>query len=309
MNVGIMLPASGSPGAFATHAEEVGLESVWTGDHLISIGPKLDSTLLLAQAAATTTRLRLGFGVLILALRPVAWAAKQIATLQNLSGDRVVLGVGTGGTIHGDAAWRAVGEPYAERTPRTYAALAALPDLVAGRPATVDGEKVTLAPGATMPPVLIGGGLAAMRRAARHGYGWYPAFLPPATFAAAVREFAERAGGKPTPESPSRRAGSQPAESAKWVGGKPAVTAQVAMALGDLSAEQIDAQVRMLTGYGMSAEQARQGMLMGGRDQAAEHLAALFAAGADRVVGLPIGGHSHHQQAQLLAEAAHYATS
>jgi alkanesulfonate monooxygenase SsuD/methylene tetrahydromethanopterin reductase-like flavin-dependent oxidoreductase (luciferase family) len=88
MNVGITLPASESPGAFAKHVEEVGLESVWTGDHLIAVAPKLDSTLVLAQAAATTSHLRLGFGVLILALRPVAWAAKQIATLQNLSGDR-----------------------------------------------------------------------------------------------------------------------------------------------------------------------------------------------------------------------------
>jgi alkanesulfonate monooxygenase SsuD/methylene tetrahydromethanopterin reductase-like flavin-dependent oxidoreductase (luciferase family) len=282
MNVGITLPASESPGAFAEHAEQMGLESVWTGDHLISVGPKLDSTLVLAQAAATTTRLRLGFGVLILALRPVAWAAKQIATLQNLSGDRVVLGIGTGGVIHGDAAWRAVGEPFAERTPRTYTALAALPDLVAGRPATIEGEKVTLAPGATMPPVLIGGGLAAMRRAARHGYGWYPAFLPPASFAEAVHEFTERTDRKPS------------------------VTAQVAMALGDLPAEQIHARVRMLTHYGMTEEQARLGMLVGGPSQAAEHLAALFAAGADRVVGLPLGGDSR-QQAGLLAEAAHHA--
>ena len=151
MNVGITLPASGSPGAFAKHAEEVGLESVWTGDHLISRGPKLDSTLTLAQAAATTSRLRLGFGVMILVLRPVAWAAKQIATLQNLSGDRVLLGVGTGGVVHGDAAWRAVGLPYKERLPQTYAALAVLPDLVAGRPTMVNGEKITLSPDATMP--------------------------------------------------------------------------------------------------------------------------------------------------------------
>lgn len=284
MNVGITLPASGSPGAFAKHAEEVGLESVWTGDHLIALAPKLDSTLLLAQAAATTSRLRLGFGVLILALRPVAWAAKQIATLQNLSGDRVVLGVGTGGVMHGDAAWRALGLPYEERLPRTYAALAMLPDLVAGRPTTVDGEKVTLAPGAPMPPVLIGGGTAAMHRAARHGYGWYPAFLPPPTLAAAIRESTDRTGHQPD------------------------VTAQVAMALGDVTPSQIDAQVRMLSGYGMTEEYTRQGMLLGTREQAAEHLAALFAAGATRVVGLPMGG-NNHRQAELLAEAAHHATS
>jgi alkanesulfonate monooxygenase SsuD/methylene tetrahydromethanopterin reductase-like flavin-dependent oxidoreductase (luciferase family) len=283
MSVGITLPASGNIGAFARHAEEVGLESVWTGDHLISLAPKLDSTLLLAQAAATTERLRLGFGVMILALRPVAWAAKQIATLQHLSGDRVVLGIGTGGVVHGDAAWRAVGQPYAERGPRTYAALAVLPDLVAGRLTPVDGEKVTLAPGATMPPVLIGSGLPAMRRAAKHGYGWYPAFLPPANLAAAVHELTGLTGRKP------------------------AVTAQVAMALGDLPPEQVDAQVRMLSGYGMTEEYAKQGMLLGGRQQAAEHLAELFAAGADRVVGLPFG--DNHRQAELLAEAAQHATS
>ncbi|HEX6354422.1 LLM class flavin-dependent oxidoreductase [Actinophytocola sp.] len=284
MNVGITLPAIGSPGAFAKHVEEVGLESVWTGDHLISVAPKLDSTLLLAQAAATTSRLRLGFGVLILALRPVAWAAKQITTLQLLSGDRVLLGVGTGGVVHGDAAWRAVGMPFAERGPRTYAALAALPDLVAGRSTQVDGEQITLAPGGTMPPVLIGGGLPAMRRVVHHGYGWYPAFLPPATLADGVRELTERAGRKP------------------------AVTAQVAMALGDLPTEQVDAQVRMLTGYGMTEEYARQSMLTGGPEQAGEQLAALFAAGADRVVGLPFGG-DNLQQAELLAEATEHARS
>jgi alkanesulfonate monooxygenase SsuD/methylene tetrahydromethanopterin reductase-like flavin-dependent oxidoreductase (luciferase family) len=281
MNVGITLPASGDMGAFARHAEEVGIESVWTGDHLISVAPKLDSTLLLAQAAATTSGLRLGFGVMILALRPVAWAAKQVATLQNLSGDRVLLGVGTGGVVHGDAAWRAVGVPYGERVPRTYAALDVLPDLVAGRTAVVGGEKVTLAPGAAMPPVLLGVGLPAMRRAVGRGYGWYPAFMPPPALAEAVRELTERAGRRPE------------------------VTAQVAMALGD---GPVDAQVRGLMGYGMPEEYVRQGLLHGGREQAAEHLSALFAAGADRVVGLPVTADGH-RQAELLAEAARTAAS
>jgi alkanesulfonate monooxygenase SsuD/methylene tetrahydromethanopterin reductase-like flavin-dependent oxidoreductase (luciferase family) len=268
------LPADAHPGAFARHAEDVGLESVWTGDHLIALAPKLDSTLLLAAAAATTTRLRLGFGVLILALRPTAWAAKQIATLQHLSGDRVLLGVGTGGAVHGDAGWRAAGVPFAERGPRTDAALELLPDLVAGRPTTLAGDPVTLAPGATMPPVLIGGGPAALRRAARFGHGWYPAFLSPARLAAAVQDF----------DGP--------------------VTAQVAMALGDdVPAAAIDAQVRALSGYGMTEEDARATLLTGGTAQAADRLAALRDAGAERVVGLPFGG-GHHRQAELLAEAA-----
>jgi alkanesulfonate monooxygenase SsuD/methylene tetrahydromethanopterin reductase-like flavin-dependent oxidoreductase (luciferase family) len=276
MEVGMTLPSGTTPGVFARHAEDVGLESVWTGDHLISVAPRLDSMLVLTQAAAVTTRLRVGFGVLILALRQSVWAAKQIASLQQLSGDRVLLGIGTGGVVHGDAAWRAVGVPFAERTARTYAALDVLPGLIAGRTTDVDGTAVTLAPGATVPPILIGGGLPAMRRAAARGYGWYPAFLPPDDLAAGIHEFTERAGRRPE------------------------VTAQVAMGLGP--GLDLDAQVRALTGYGMAEEYARAGLLTGGPEQAAEHLGALFAAGATRVVGLPFGG-DWREQADLLAEA------
>ncbi|MBB4908028.1 LLM class oxidoreductase [Actinophytocola algeriensis] len=158
-----------------------------------------------------------------------------------------------------------------------HAALDLLPGLVSGQAANVDGTDVTLAPGATVPPILIGGGLPAMRRAAEHGFGWYPAFLPPSDLAAGIREFTERAG--------------RPVE----------VTAQVAMGLG--AGADLDAQARMLTGYGMSEEYARARMLTGSPAQAAEHLGALFDAGAARVVGLPFGG-DWRVQADLLSDAA-----
>ncbi|MGH8986286.1 MAG: LLM class flavin-dependent oxidoreductase [Acidimicrobiia bacterium] len=152
VKVGVYLPqfsadGFGSIASHARHAEEVGLESVWVGDHLIPVSPILDSTLVAATAAGVTERVEVGFGVLILALRPVAWAAKQVATLQHLSGDRVLLGVGSGGDVHGDAGWRAVGVPYHERGRRTDAALDVLPSLVTGQPTVVDGEEVTLSPG------------------------------------------------------------------------------------------------------------------------------------------------------------------
>ncbi len=280
MNVGITLPGA-APGAFARHAEDVGLESVWTGDHLIPVTPRIDSMLTLAQAAATTTRLRVGVGVLVLALRHVVWAAKQIASLQVLSGGRMMLGVGTGGVVHGDAAWRAVGVPFDQRVSVTFESLALLPPLVRGQETSVGGQSVTLAPGAPMPPVLIGGGPGALRRAVRLGHGWYPAFLPPAALAGALR----RLDGAPPP-----------------------VTAQVAIALGDVPQAQVDAQVRGLTGYGMSEEDARTAMITGGPQQAGEHLAALFDAGAERVVGLPFGG-DNLRQAELLAEAARHVSS
>lgn len=285
MNVGVYLPntAGADVAAHARHAEEVGLESVWTGDHLIPVRPLLDSTLVLATAAAATSRIRIGFGVMILALRPVAWTAKQVATLQQLSGDRVLLGVGTGGKAHGDAAWRAVGVPHAERGRRTDAALAALPGLVAGKPTTVDGEEITLAPGATMPPVLVAGGPAALRRVARYGDSWYPAFSSPARIAVVARQLAELADGYGRPA--------------------PGMTVGVSVGLGDLPASVIDGQVRGLTGYGMTDEEARRALITGSPAQAAERLAELVDAGADRIIGMPFTG-DRFRQAELLAETA-----
>ncbi|GAA4066358.1 MULTISPECIES: LLM class flavin-dependent oxidoreductase [Actinomadura] len=270
-------------------AEEAGLESVWSGDHLIAVRPFLDSTLRLAAAAAATERVKLGFGVMVLALRPVAWAAKQVATLQHLSGGRVLLGVGTGGAVHGEAAWRAVGVPYAERGRRTDAALEILPDLVEGRPTVVNGEEVTLEPGAPMPPVLVGGGLGAAttRRLLRFGDEWYAGFPTPRALRDAAARLAELAAeqGRPAPK----------------------LTASVSLGLGDLPASVVDAQVRGLTQYGMSEEDARDALAVGGPAQAAERLAALADAGAHRVIGLPFAG-SSLRQTELLGETARLLT-
>jgi alkanesulfonate monooxygenase SsuD/methylene tetrahydromethanopterin reductase-like flavin-dependent oxidoreductase (luciferase family) len=287
-SIGVVLPSSGadetgSPAAHARHAEEAGLESVWVGDHLIPVRAHLDSTLTLAAAAAATERIKLGFGVMVLALRPVAWAAKQVATLQNLSGGRVLLGVGTGGELHGDAAWRAVGVPYRERGRRTDAALMVLPSLVEGKPTMLGGEEFTLAPGATMPPVLIGGGLASLRRAARFGDEWYPESSSPKWLATARQQLAEAASefGRPAPN----------------------LTVAVNTGLGDVAASVIDAEVRSLTGYGMTEAEAREALVTGPPAQAAERLAELVEAGANRIVAMPFTG-DRFQQTELLAEAA-----
>ena len=115
-------------------AEERGFESVWSVDQLVAgTGvPVLDSLTALAAAGAVTQRVKLGVGVLIAPLRPVAWIAKQVATLQYLSGDRVLLGIGAGGDRHAGS-WDAVGVPRRERGRRTDEALRRLPDLIAGK--------------------------------------------------------------------------------------------------------------------------------------------------------------------------------
>src|ERR1700761_6943173 len=123
VELGVMLPSvsrrderPGDIPALARQAEQLGFESLWVVDQLVAgTGvPVLDSLTALAAAAAITDRIRLGVGVLIAPLRPVAWIAKQVATLQYLSGDRILLGIGAGGDQH-DAAWLAARGPPPER--------------------------------------------------------------------------------------------------------------------------------------------------------------------------------------------------
>lgn len=156
LEIGVILPTStpdperpilGDVRESARYAESVGLDSVWSTDHLVASAPLLDSSVVLATAAAVTERITVGYNVMLLALRPVAWAAKQINTLQLVSNNRLVLGVGTGNPAHGDIGWRAAGVDYSQRGRLTDEALAVLRDLIAGNPATVAQDlEVTLSP-------------------------------------------------------------------------------------------------------------------------------------------------------------------
>jgi alkanesulfonate monooxygenase SsuD/methylene tetrahydromethanopterin reductase-like flavin-dependent oxidoreductase (luciferase family) len=194
---------AGDVAAAARHVEELGLDGLFVGDHLAGAVPMLDGTILLGAAAAATERIALGFAVMVPALRHVAWAAKQIATLQQVSGDRLVLGLGSGAPIHGRDAWDAVDIPYAQRGARFDAALNVLADLVTGRAVELgQGRVLTLEPSATMPPVWIGGNSArALRRAAEHGDGWFPSMVAPSRVAqgAAVLCAEAQRLGRPEP--------------------------------------------------------------------------------------------------------------
>jgi alkanesulfonate monooxygenase SsuD/methylene tetrahydromethanopterin reductase-like flavin-dependent oxidoreductase (luciferase family) len=245
--------------------------------------------LLAAAVAATTRTVMIGFGVLILPLRPVAWVAKEVVTLQYLSSRRVLLGIGSGGVVHGDAAWRAVGLDFRRRGRQTDEALEVLPDLVAGKPTIVGGEEVTLAPGAEMPPVLVAASEATFGRVARHADEWYPAFTTPAYIAAGARRLAELAAenGRPAP----------------------GVTVNVSCGLGDVPATAIDGYVRSAAeSYGGDEDAVRQAIITGPPDRAAERIAAFARAGVGRIVGYPIAGDRFHQ-AELLAEATRLASS
>jgi len=102
-----------NPGVFARECEQLGIESVWVGDHMLfHANPKTpfpagggipdhyahfpEPFVVLAMAAATTTKLRIGTSVLLVPEHEPLTAAKMIATLDRLSGGRVILGVGSG---------------------------------------------------------------------------------------------------------------------------------------------------------------------------------------------------------------------
>src|SRR3990170_6335259 len=77
--------------------EELGYDSAWTSEHVFFYFPTFDALTVLAAMAARTSRIQLGTAVLLLPLRPAALAAKEIASVDNISGGRLILGVGIGG--------------------------------------------------------------------------------------------------------------------------------------------------------------------------------------------------------------------
>jgi probable F420-dependent oxidoreductase len=190
----------------ARRAEELGFDAGWVGDHLWGHAPWLDATVALSAAAAVTERLTLGFSVMLLGLRPPAWAAKQIQSIDALSGGRLVLGVGVGGEYPEE--FEAAGVDVGRRGKRVDETLSLLPDLLLGRRVDYEGETVAvhsnaLAPAMQrLPRILIGGrGEAALRRTARFGDGWLPMWLAPEAIVergAHLRELAAESG-RPEP--------------------------------------------------------------------------------------------------------------
>lgn len=152
--------------AFARRAEELGLDSLWATDHLLHGSvfygvPWLDPILALTYAAAVTTRVRLGTSILVVPTRHPVVLAKELSTLQALSGDRYVFGVGTGWD---EREFEAVAMRKAERGARTDESLDLVPRLLAGEAVTFSGRFTTLDDveiGPAMPrpmPVWVAGG-------------------------------------------------------------------------------------------------------------------------------------------------------
>lgn len=190
-------------------AEECGFDSIWAPEHVVipvgyksrypyarfpeslptgGEGEKMpldhaafpDPVSMLAFWAATTDRLLLGTGVLILPQHNPVVLAKALATIDQLSGGRVRLGVGVGWNRE---EMETVGIPWADRGGRTDEYVAAMRALWGAEEANYEGRYVSLTRALTLPkpwgtkgiPVIVGGHSdAAARRAGRIGDGYWP---------------------------------------------------------------------------------------------------------------------------------------
>jgi probable F420-dependent oxidoreductase len=178
------VPDPGRYRALAQAAEELGYDSIWAGDHISYRNPLLDVVVALATFAAVTERITLGAGIVLLPLRHPSVVAKEFASLDYLSGGRVILGVGVGG--EGEKDFEAVGVDPRERGARTSESMRALRELFGPPPAAFSGRYfsfagIEIAPGPTRPggpPLWVGGrSEAALRRAATLGDGWIPIWV------------------------------------------------------------------------------------------------------------------------------------
>jgi probable F420-dependent oxidoreductase len=181
----------------ARHAEAAGFESVWTGEHIVLPDPQphgfmpptlpfLDTVVALTLVATHTTTIRVGTGIIVLPLRNPAVLAKELASVDVVSGGRLIAGFGAG---YLPAEFAASGVPMGDRGARMDEYLRALKALWAMEHPRYQGRFVSIQDIDAQPrpvqrpyPTIVVGGEApaALRRAATMANGWYGFATTPA---------------------------------------------------------------------------------------------------------------------------------
>lgn len=198
MQLGIHLPHAGSQATpalirgHAIRAEALGLSDVWVSEHIIVPRKQFprsplfyDPLLTLTWVAAVTERVRLGTSVIVLPMRHPLPLAKELATLQNLSGGRLVLGVGVGWL---EAEFAALGVPFNERGRRMDEGIAMMRAVWSRDPVSFEAKYIaseisdmTMLPRPISPIPMWHGSRseAAHRRTVKIGDGWHGSQVSP----------------------------------------------------------------------------------------------------------------------------------
>ena len=230
MEYGFALPKT-TDGAslvrFAMAVEELGFESVWTGDHVVlpveetdqypytpdgrfvarPDDPQLDAFVVLSYIASATERVRIGTTVAIVPYRNPILQAKMFATLDVLTGGRVVCGVGVGWL---EKEFDVLGASYPNRGPVTDEYLEIFSTLWADQEPEYHGEfydfdGIYFAPKPVQQPripIWVGGHTRrAIRRTIKYGDAWHPTRQTPefvAEHLPYLRNFSEEVGRDPS---------------------------------------------------------------------------------------------------------------
>lgn len=212
---GINMGSAATPDGMAriaTDAEAAGYESVWTGEHIVLPDPQappspaapetpfVDSAAALAFIAGKTSTIKLGTGIIILPQRQPAVLAKSLASVDQLSGGRLIFGLGVG---YLEPEMTACSTPMGRRGDRADEYLGAMRALWSSDAVSFDGEfvqfsSVTANPKPVQPSIhtVVGGhSRRAHRRAVALAHGWYGFMRDPDAAAediAALRVAAEQ---------------------------------------------------------------------------------------------------------------------
>ena len=192
----------------AIKAEALGYFSIWVWDHILlgskSVFPVHDSLTTLTAVAATTKHVRLGTGILVLTIRNPVVLSKQVATLDNLSGGRVTLGVAAGWY---EREFQACGYPFDTRGRTLQMNLEVMTrlwteDRVNGTYGQYTLKNITMEPKPVQkphPPLWMGGYVdTVLRRVGKLADGWISYFYTPESFGRSWRKVLDsaKAAGK-----------------------------------------------------------------------------------------------------------------
>src|SRR5580704_2627237 len=211
-------------GHLATTAERCGFESLWTVEHVAvpvkhlpypgtkdgqmpggDDVPIQDPLIPLAYVAAITKTIKLATGILILPQRHPIYTAKEVATLDVLSGGRTILGIGSGWMKE---EFESLGIDFHKRGAMTDEAIQSLRALWSEGTSSFEGKHFNFGPLHSYPkpvknnvPIHVGGhSTAAAKRAGRYGDGFFPTVVKPEKLQRLfdlVRTEAQQAGRDP----------------------------------------------------------------------------------------------------------------